>query len=309
MDIKIREKIISEYKSGKSSLDIVNIVGLSKPTILKILREENLIRKRDRCSKLDIKKEGEFYYTERTCKRCNQIIKTKSKDKVICCRNHYKKINNDILCKPCSLELQKGNGNPFYGKKHNEETIKKISKSRKGKGTGDSNSMANPEWRKKASENLKKRWDSGELENTRKIMSEHLKNTRRKGKLKSVIVSKKEKEIVKFLRKLGLYVIPSFRVDTKICDVFIPSLNLIIEYNGDYWHCNPKKYESDYYNQKKGMTAQQIWNQDKMKVDLINEYGYNLEVIWESDLKHNNQKLLEILKNYDSKNNFTPERS
>ena len=56
MDEKIRKKIISEYKKGKSSLDIVKIVKLSKPTILKVLNENGLVRKRDRCSSLDIKK-------------------------------------------------------------------------------------------------------------------------------------------------------------------------------------------------------------------------------------------------------------
>ena len=39
MDEKTRKKIISEYKKGKSSLDIVKIVKLSKPTILKVLNE------------------------------------------------------------------------------------------------------------------------------------------------------------------------------------------------------------------------------------------------------------------------------
>ena len=37
MDDKIRKIIISEYKKGKSSLQIVEIVNLSKPTILKVL--------------------------------------------------------------------------------------------------------------------------------------------------------------------------------------------------------------------------------------------------------------------------------
>ena len=49
MDIKTEKKIISEYKKGKSSLEIVKIVGLSKPTILKVLNKHNLVRKRDRC--------------------------------------------------------------------------------------------------------------------------------------------------------------------------------------------------------------------------------------------------------------------
>ena len=35
-----------------------------------------------------------------------------------------------------------------------------------------------------------------------------------------------------------------------MCDIFLPDLNLIIEYFGDYWHCNPLKYDANYFNQK-----------------------------------------------------------
>lgn len=309
MNEVIEKIIISEYNNGLSSLKIAEKIKLSKPTVLKVLRKHNLVRKRDRCSKLKIDKNGDFFVTERLCPKCNTITLTKSKDKIICCRNHYKKIDNNTLCKSCSLELQVGEGNPFYGKKHNKETKKKISKSRKGKGLGENNSMANPKWRQKASKNLKERWDSGELESTRQLMSNHMKNTIRLGKLKSVNTSKKEKQIIQFLKSLGIKSIQSYRVDTKICDIYIPNMNLIIEYFGDYWHCNPNKYKSDYYNQKKKKTASEIWEYDRQKLDLIKTMGYNLEVIWESELKHNNKKILEILKNYDSKNKFAPERS
>ena len=309
MDKKTRKKIISEYKKGKSSLDIVKIVKLSKPTILKVLNENGLVRKRDRCSKLKIDRSNNNYIIKRTCPKCNTPIETKSKDKIIACRNHLTKIFKSSLCKPCSLELQKGEGNPFYGKKHSKTTINKLSKSRKGKGTGNSNSMSNPIWRKKASDNLKKKWDSGELEETRKLMSEHMKKTRRMGKIKSGITSKKEKEIIQFLKEHNIPSIQSYRVDTKICDIYIPSLNLIIEYFGDYWHCNPNKYSEDYFNQKKGMSAKEIWDYDKRKIDLILSYGYNLEVIWENELKHDNKKIITILDKHDTKNKFAPERS
>lgn len=309
MDIKTEKKIISEYKKGKSSLQIVDIVGLSKPTILKVLRKHNIVRKRDRCSKLKIEEKNNFFYSYRTCPKCNESIITKSKDKVICCRNHYRKISEGVLCKPCSLELQKGNGNPFYGKKHSDKSKKEISKSRKGKGVGEKNSMSNPEWKKKASQNLKKKWQSGDLEDVRKRMSEQMKKTIKLGKIKSFNSSKKEKQINSYIQNLGFNTIQSYRIDTKICDIFIPSLNLIIEYFGDYWHCNPQKYNSNYFNKKKSLFAEQIWKYDKTKVDLIKSLGYNLEVIWESDLKYNNDKILKILDKYDTKSNFAPERS
>jgi G:T-mismatch repair DNA endonuclease (very short patch repair protein) len=298
MDNITRKRIISEYKKGKSSRLISKEVGFSTFIILKVLNEEKLIRKKDRCQKLDIKFDGEKYYIVRKCPKCNNDIKTYSKDKIIACRNHFNKINDNTLCKPCSLELQIGEGNPFYGKKHSNKTKKKISESRKGKGIGEKNSMSNPTWRKKVSENLKKRWESGELEHTRKIMSEHMKRTRKDGKIKSGITSKKEKEIFNLLKRMKLSPIQSFRVSTKICDIFIPSLNLIIEYFGDYWHCNPKKYNENYINQKKSMSAKEIWKYDEEKIDLIKKSGYNLEVVWESDLKNDYKLINKIIENY-----------
>lgn len=83
------------------------------------------------------------------------------------------------------------------------------------------------------------------------------------------------------------------------CDIYIPELNLIIEFNGDYWHCNPIKYDKDYFHQVKNMTVQQLWEYDKNKIDLIKSKGYNLEVIWETDYEKNHKIIEEILKKYE----------
>jgi G:T-mismatch repair DNA endonuclease (very short patch repair protein) len=292
--------VIKEYLSGKSSLVLSAEFGVSKPTILKILKEYNVTRKRDRCASLKITESDGSYVVERICPTCKKTILTKSKDKVIACRNHFNKVKENSRCKKCSLDLQLGEGNPFYGKTHTNKSKKQISKSRIGKGMGENNSMSNPDHKKKAKENLKKKWSEGKMETVRKIMSDTLKETRRLGKIKSVIRSKKEKEIAKLLKTKKLKVLESFRIDTKICDMYLPKYNLIIEYNGDYWHCNPKKYSEDYFNQVKGKTAKELWEYDKNKVDLIIGNGYNLEIIWESDLKDDPDLINKILKKYDN---------
>jgi G:T-mismatch repair DNA endonuclease (very short patch repair protein) len=304
MDIKTEKKIISEYKKGKSSLEIVKIVGLSKPTILKVLNKHNLVRKRDRCSTLNIKKDGEKYYVTRKCPNCNKDIKTTSKDKTIACRNHFTKLEGTSLCKPCSLKLQVGEGNPFFGKTHKKESLDKMSKSKKGQYSGNKNHMKQEKYRKMSRDIMRSNWDNGILD--RKVISEQMKQTQRSGKIKSVIVSKREKEIVKEIKQLGFKPISSYRVDSKICDIYIPSLNLIIEYFGDYWHCNPNKYESDFFNKKKNKFAWELWDYDKKKIDLIKSYGYNLEVVWEGDLKLNNKLINIILEKYVTKLTSTP---
>ena len=235
MDDKIKKIIISEYKNGKSSLQIVEIVKLSKPTILKVLKEEGITRKMDRCSSLDITKEKNGYSIVRKCPKCGQDIKTYSKDKVIACRNHFRKLNGTSLCKPCSLKLQVGEGNPFYGKKHNKKSLIKMTKTL--------------------------------TENPRKFSSS----------------SKPEKIIFDILNNLRYNTKKTYRIDRYICDIFVEKLNLIIEYNGDYWHCNPKKYDQNYIHPHKKKTAKEIWDEDEIRIDNLKKLGYNLEVIWESD--------------------------
>ena len=58
--------------------------------------------------------------------------------------------------------------------------------------------------------------------------------------------------------------------------------NIIIEYNGDYWHANPNIYnESDIVF--KSLTAKQIWDKDKIKKDLAEKNDYKILYIWDSD--------------------------
>lgn len=67
----------------------------------------------------------------------------------------------------------------------------------------------------------------------------------------------------------------------KSVDIFIPSQNKIVEVYGTYWHCNPSKYAKDYYNKSIKMTAEQIWNRDARREQLLRQAGYNLEIVWE----------------------------
>lgn len=293
--------IVNEYKKGKSSLVLGKELGVSKPTILKILKKHGVTKKRDRCKSLNIKEEYNRFTIIKKCPKCQKDILITSNNPTIACRNYFNSVSKKSLCKKCSIELQKGEGNPFYGKKHTDKSKQEISNSRKGKGVGNNNSMSNLTHREKARINLKKKWDNGEMEHARKIMSDKLKETRKLGKIKSVIRSKKEKEIIKEIRKLGYKVEHSLRIDSKIYDIYIPKLNLVIEYNGDYWHCNPKKYKEDYYHQVKGKTAKELWEYDKVKIDLIRGNGYNLEIVWESDLKEDHTLIYKLIKKYDKR--------
>ena len=309
MEDKLVKKIIKEYKDGKGCVILSRELNLSKKTVLGILNSYNLIRKRNRCESLNIQHDGKYFFVPRNCPKCQNELQTKSKDKTIACRNHFNKSNNKSLCKSCLIESQNGVGNPFFGKKHTIESKQKISSSRMGKATGDKNAMSNKIWRDKVSKNLKLKWESGDLESTRKKMSDTMKNTIRSGKIKSSITSKNEKVIISIINKLGYTAKQSYKIDTKICDVFIPDLNLIIEYFGDYWHCNPVKYNGNYFNKKKNQFAWELWEYDKSKLDLIESCGYNVEVIWEREFRDNQSIIEEIISKYDTKSITAPKRS
>lgn len=72
----------------------------------------------------------------------------------------------------------------------------------------------------------------------------------------------------------------------------------IIEFNGDYWHCNPDLYEADYINKNKGLTAEEIWKYDKEKIKMIESHGYSVLTIWEGDWKNSPDKVLEKCKKF-----------
>ena len=44
--------------------------------------------------------------------------------------------------------------------------------------------------------------------------------------------------------------------------------------------------------------AKEIWEYDAEKIDLIRNNDYNLEVIWESELKNDNKLINKIIENY-----------
>ena len=58
--------------------------------------------------------------------------------------------------------------------------------------------------------------------------------------------------------------------------------NKLIEVNGDYWHANPGKYkETSVFHFPRGQfTSQQIWEQDKHKLQVAQDAGYTIMLVW-----------------------------
>jgi hypothetical protein len=301
MEQEIENQIIKLYLSGLGSTTIAKqIPTISKRKILKLLSEKNILRNRllgDEFYKNFWLEEDKWCGTW-VCNVCNKDIKFCVNNKTILNRNLQKK----HTCKQCSLEKQMGVGNPFFNKKHLPTSINKISNSRTGKYCGKDNHMFNnPTYKKIISDKAIERWNNGSMEKTRVKLSNLMKQRIASGELKSYNRSKAEDELIKILEQNNIDVIPNFLLCGKIFDVYIPIFNLLVEYNGDYWHCNPKKYDKNYLNIKKNKTAKEIWEYDKNKLYLAKNNGYNCEVIWESDYKKNKNIIIELIKIYENK--------
>ena len=77
---------------------------------------------------------------------------------------------------------------------------------------------------------------------------------------------------------------------TYFVDFFIKDIGKVIEFNGDYWHANPNKYQPEmeisYPNNIKRL-VKDVWADDEYKLNLIKTHPdiKDVLVIWESDFK------------------------
>ena len=96
-------------------------------------------------------------------------------------------------------------------------------------------------------------------------------------------ISKAEVELSKILKNT----IPQFslRKNKKTYLYDLQYKNKIIEYYGDYWHCNPLKYDTDYYHVYKKKITTEVWKFDFDKVNFAISQGYSVLIIWETDYK------------------------
>ena len=85
--------------------------------------------------------------------------------------------------------------------------------------------------------------------------------------------------------------IGNYRVDM-VCE----KEKVIVEYNGGYWHCDPRFYEKDYFHKKKNLSASDIWKKDRKRLKFLEEQGYTIKVIWEYDYLQNKKDTITKIK-------------
>jgi len=92
-----------------------------------------------------------------------------------------------------------------------------------------------------------------------------------------------ERVFSEMMKELGVEIESQKVINNKIYDFYIPSKNMMIEVDGDYWHANPLIYEGKELNK----TQLRNVKNDKFKDVLAKGNGFLLERVWEYDLKNN----------------------
>ena len=122
-----------------------------------------------------------------------------------------------------SEETKKIISEKLKGHIHTKETKRKISEMRKGKAIGKNN-----QWWHKIPPNWKN------------LYTPEINKKRRIARLKQILPTKDtllELKVKNYLDKLGIQYIHPFNLGDRFqCDFYIPTLYLIIECDGTYWH-------------------------------------------------------------------------
>jgi very-short-patch-repair endonuclease len=88
-----------------------------------------------------------------------------------------------------------------------------------------------------------------------------------------------EREFAKMMGELGVKYETQKIINGKIFDFFIPSKNLVVEVDGNYYHGDENLYETLSPMQKRNK------KNDLYKDMVAKGLGYNIERVWESELK------------------------
>lgn len=103
-----------------------------------------------------------------------------------------------------------------------------------------------------------------------------------KNKYKMTKKSRKSQTIAVVLDTLNIRYQTEKNINSKFVDYYLVDFNIVIEYFGDYWHVNPKVYESNFYISQLKMRAADVWKKDKERLDIIKQNIDSIIVIWES---------------------------
>ena len=113
-------------------------------------------------------------------------------------------------------------------------------------------------------------------------------------KFSSIGKSKIENTVADVIKPKVSRVERYYPISNIFVDIYIPEKNLVIECLGDYWHMNPSKYSAMDYNKSTKRTAMEQWEKDKNRRLFLENLGYSVVELWESEINQGNYKKLDI---------------
>lgn len=98
----------------------------------------------------------------------------------------------------------------------------------------------------------------------------------------------------------GEFQIPNTRYKA---DGYSKEQNIIFEFQGDFWHGNPKVYESHKINPRCGVSYEELYSDTNEKLNKIRKYGYKVIFCWESDWNKLKHSIVALQKIWRTRNN------
>lgn len=108
--------------------------------------------------------------------------------------------------------------------------------------------------------------------------------------------TKPERMVESYLKENNIeYISQHFMYDKFIVDFYLPKYNMVLEVNGDFWHCNPKIYGDGLIEPRELQIRQS--NKDKSRKAYLEKCGHNFRVAWEMDIYEDVNSLLKSIIN------------
>jgi G:T-mismatch repair DNA endonuclease (very short patch repair protein) len=152
---------------------------------------------------------------------------------------------------------------------------------------------------KKISNSSKQLWKDAKTNDVEKyrrmLMSQKNKNYELNGYVMNAI----EYQIGNLLNDMNLVWeyerIFNINENSYLPDFYLPDYDIIIECYGDFWHANPK-YMTPTDTTHKYITAIDIWNRDKQRVDNLRLCVKNVVCLWEDDIINDINNCKQLIK-------------
>ena len=247
--LKIKNYLYQKY--GELNLKKISAYRTSKNAHLKRTKDSYKISE-ERRKKMALGIKNYYENNDEARLRCKNLMIKYCLPKCQTEQSKRKRVQNRAWYKP-NIETKNKMSLVQKGKVFTDEHKLNLRKPKKTKRTGFKHTDIT---KNKLSLNTKKQWLNGIH--------------------KPIFKSKGQLEVINILKSEGYTIEEEFLLNGKPYDIFVKEKNLLIEFNGTYWHRDPRFY-------KKNFECEKIWQKDKNKTLIAESNGFIIKTIWQFD--------------------------